>query len=368
MIDRRQFIKSSVKGTAGSYALAHLPGYLKRQPERLDGKLGVALVGLGNYSTTQLAPALKEAKHCYLAGIVTGTPEKAEKWSKEYDISQSNIYSYENYDEIANNDSIDIIYVVLPNSMHAEYTIRALEAGKHVICEKPMALTAVEARAMLSAAQKAQRKLAVGYRLHYDPFTQEVMRLGQNEAFGRINYMECSVGYSYTPQEDSWTLKKSMGGGSLYNLGVYPIQGARYTKGSEPRYVTAQASIQRKNIFKEVSENFTWQLEWADGSLCNSYSGSTARIDRLWAGCTKGFIELSPAYYYSGLEGRSSEGSMTFEQVWQQQLQMDDFAYCIKHHLPSRVDGMQGLYDALIIDAIHKSIDLKGERVKIESI
>ena len=368
MINRRQFVERSVKAAAVSLTSVHLPRYLNKQTKRQDEKLGVALVGLGHYSTTQLAPALKECTQCYLAGIVTGTPEKAEKWSQEHHIPASNIYNYQNYDEIANNDAIDIIYVVLPNSMHAEYSIRALEAGKHVICEKPMALTAVEAREMLSAAQKSKRKLAVGYRLHYDPYTQEIMRLGQNEAFGPINYMECSVGYSYTPQEDSWTLKKSMGGGSLYNLGVYPIQGARYTKGSEPRYVTAQATIQRKNIFKEVYENFTWQLEWADGSLCNSYSGSTARIDRLWAGCTKGFIELAPAYFYSGLKGQSTAGPMTFEPVWQQQLQMDDFAYCIKNHLPSRVDGIQGLYDALIIDAIHQSIDLKGERVKIESI
>lgn len=368
MINRRQFLDRSVKGVAGSLVLAHLPGYLRKQAKRQDEKLGVALVGLGNYSTTQLGPALKEASHCYLAGIVTGTPEKANKWAKEYNLSESNIYSYDDYDDIADNDAIDIIYVVLPNSMHAEYSIRALEAGKHVICEKPMAMTAMEARQMLSAAQKARKKLAVGYRLHYDPFNREAMRLGQNEVFGRINYMECSLGYSYEPQVGSWKLKKSMGGGSLYNLGVYPIQGARYTKGSEPSFVTAQATTQRKQFFREIPENFTWQLEWNDGAICNSYSGPTAYIDRLWAGCTNGFIELYPAYNYTGQKGHSTEGEMTFEHVWQQQLQMDDFAYCIKNHLPSRVDGIQGLYDALIIDAIHLSIDQNGERVKIESI
>jgi glucose-fructose oxidoreductase len=327
-------------------------------------RLGVALVGLGNYSTTMLSRALTETKLCYLAGIVTGTPSKATEWSKKYNIPEKNIYNYSNYNDIANNDDIDIVYVVLPNSMHAEFSIRALEAGKHVICEKPMALTAEEAMKMIEAARKAKKKLSIGYRMHYDNFFKEAKRLGQSEAFGPVNYMECALGYSFAPEPDSWKVKRAMGGGSLYNLGVYPIQSARHTKGKEPVYVTAQATTKRKEIFKEIDEIFTWQLEWADGTLCNSYAGPVAQIDRLFAGCTNGFIELNPCTPYTGQAGRASNGELKFEHVFQQKLQIEDFARCVMENGESIVKGEDGWRDMLIIDAIHRSIK-SGKKEKI---
>src|SRR5688572_7613309 len=121
--------------------------------EKADGKLGIALVGLGSYATGQLAPALQQTKDCYLAGIVTGTPAKAEKWKSQYNLADKNIYNYQNFDRIKDNPDIDVIYVVLPNSMHAEYVIRAAKAGKHVICEKPMAVTVEDCDEMIAACK-----------------------------------------------------------------------------------------------------------------------------------------------------------------------------------------------------------------------
>ena len=363
--NRRKFIKDASK-IAGATALISPFSLLSSTScaSAAQRKLGVALVGLGSYSSSMLGPALKETTNCYLSGLVTGTPAKAESWSKEYNVKQKNVYSYDNYDEIANNDEIDIIYVVLPNSMHAEYTIRALEAGKHVICEKPMALTAEEGQAMMDAAKKANRKLAIGYRLHYDPYFIEVKRLTQGEEYGPVNYMEAGLGYSYTPQQGSWKLKKSMGGGSLYNLGVYPIQGARHAKGSEPLYVTATAKTKRTDIFKEIDEMFTWQLEWADGTLCSGYTGPNARLDRLYVGCTDGWVNHEPAYGYSGQGVTTSQGVLDYPQVFQQKLQIDDFARCVLEDQESIVKGEDGWRDMLVIDAIHEAIKT-GERVKI---
>ena len=359
---RRQFLKDAGKISATSIILRSLP-FISccAQSKR---KLGVALIGLGNYSTTVLAKALTEADRCSLAGIVTGTPAKAEEWSAKYNIPKKNIYNYTNFDDIANNKDIDIVYVVLPNSMHAEYSIRGLKAGKHVICEKPMAMNAEEAMQMIEAAKKANRKLSIGYRMHYDNYFKEAKKLGQGEAFGPINYMECALGYSFTPQADSWKVKKDMGGGSLYNLGVYPIQSARHIKGQEPVYVTAQGTIKRKDIFKEVDETFTWQLEWADGTLCNSYAGPVAKIDRMFAGCTNGFIELDPCTPYTGQAGSTSNGELKFEHVFQQKLQVDDFARCVVENKESIVKGEDGWRDMLILDAIHKSIK-SGKKEKI---
>lgn len=359
---RRKFLKDAGTISAASIILPSLP-FLSCSAQGKK-KLGVALVGLGNYSTTMLARALTETNLCYLAGIVTGTPSKAEEWSKKYNIPQKNIYDYNNYDDIASNNDIDIVYVVLPNSMHAEYSIRALQGGKHVICEKPMAMNAAEAMRMIDTAKKVNRKLSIGYRMHYDNYFKEAKKLGQSEAFGAINYMECALGYSFTPDVNTWKVKKDMGGGSLYNLGVYPIQSARHTKGKEPVYVTAQATTKRKEIFKEVDEIFTWQLEWSDGTLCSSYAGPVASIDRLFAGCTNGFIELNPCTPYTGQAGKTSKGVLAFEHVFQQKLQIDDFSNCIMENKESIVKGEDGWHDMLIIDAIHKSIK-SGKKEKI---
>ncbi len=360
---RRKFLKNSglIAGTMLTLPSA-AAGF-----NPVQDRLGVALVGLGSYSTGQLGPALKETNNCYLAGVVTGTPEKASKWTQEYNLKPQNIYNYDNYDEIADNPDIDIIYVVLPNSMHAEFSIRALEAGKHVICEKPMSMNEEEGRQMIAAAKKANRKLAIGYRMHYDPYFIEAKRLGQQEVFGTVNYMECALGYSSTPRAGSWKTKKAMGGGALYNLGVYPIQSARHTKGQEPVYVTAQATTKRKQLYPEVDEIVTWQLEFADGTLCNCYSGDAGWLDQLFAACTDGFIELNPATAYTGQVGKSTNGNMDFPQVFQQKLQIEDFARCVLEDEESIVNGEDGLADVLIIDAIHESLKT-GKRAPIRTV
>jgi len=150
-ISRRKIIKSL---TLGGAAVLYSPHTLLSAVLPAKERLGVALVGLGYYSTDLLAPALQQTKECYLAGIVTGTPSKAESWKKQYNIPDKNIYNYQNFDTIANNPDIDVVYVVLPPSMHREYVIRAANAGKHVWCEKPMAMTVQECQEMIDACKK----------------------------------------------------------------------------------------------------------------------------------------------------------------------------------------------------------------------
>ena len=157
---------------------------------RREGKLGVALVGLGGYAAGQLAPALQQTEHCYLAGIVTGTPSKIPEWQKKYGIPDKNVYNYDNFDSIGSNEDIDIVYVVLPNGLHAEYSIRAAQAGKHVICEKPMAITVQDCTAMMDACRKAGKMLSIGYRLHFEPYNLEMVRLGTQKVYGPIREME----------------------------------------------------------------------------------------------------------------------------------------------------------------------------------
>lgn len=195
-ITRRKFITDTGLATLAlpvlsSFTNCSNPSEEKSQNhimnQKKEGKLGIALVGLGNYSNGQLAPALQETEHCYLAGIVTGTPSKIDRWKSKYSIPDANVYNYQNFDSIKDNTNIDIVYVVLPNSMHAEYVIRAAQAGKHVICEKPMALNVKECDDMIAACKKAGKMLSIGYRLHFEPFNLEMARLGTKKNFMAVS-------------------------------------------------------------------------------------------------------------------------------------------------------------------------------------
>src|SRR6056297_2588329 len=187
-IDRRSFNKKLATGLIGSVFLSNSALALSFNRKN-QNKLGVALVGLGGYSKGQLAPALLDTEYCYLAGIVTGTPSKEKEWMDKYNIPKQNVYNYENFDDIANNDAIDIVYVVLPNSMHADFSIRAARAGKHVICEKPMAISVEECDAIIEACKKAGVKLSVGYRMQSDPYTKEVKKYVAEKTFGDVKFV-----------------------------------------------------------------------------------------------------------------------------------------------------------------------------------
>lgn len=360
-ISRRQFINASAR-TAGAVALgAILPsGLIARSSE---DKLGIALVGLGNYSNVILAPALQETQEVALKGIVTGTPSKAEEWSEKYAIPEANIYDYENFDSISENDEIDIVYIVLPNSMHAPFAIRALEAGKHVIVEKPMATSEANARAMIATAERMGKFLSVGYRLHFDPWHLEVMKYGKEKTFGEISFIETSLGFRYSFPQDSWKMQKAMGGGPFFNLATYPVQAARYIKQQEPIAVTAQAFTQNP-VYTEVDETITWVLEFEDGCVAKSMASAAGYLDRAYAAAENGWFEIQPSFNYGGQTGRTSEGPMEFEPTPMAALQIDDFARCIRENRQSKISGYEGLKDVIIMDAILEAART-GKRVEI---
>lgn len=358
---RRDFIRT---GSIGLGALAMAPALQSfARPEKK--KLGIALVGLGSYSTGQLGPALRHTKECYLAGIVTGTPSKAVAWSKKYNIPQKNIYNYQNFDEIAKNPDIDIIYVVLPVFMHKEYTIKAAQAGKHVICEKPMALNAGECEEMIAACKKANRLLSIGYRLHFEPHNMEVMRLGQKHILGNIKHIDTGNGFTYNGDPNAWRLKKALaGGGGLMDMGVYCIQGARYTIGEEPVAVKATQEKLRPDFFKEVDETVFWELEFPNKLVTTGKSSYNNDWSYLKAEAENGNFELGPAYGYNAIDGSINGSPMKFPQIIQQAAQMDDFAKCVTLNKQSRVAGEEGLKDMKVVDAIYRSLESgKWERI-----
>jgi len=331
-------------------------------------KLGIALVGLGKYSEEELAPALEKTQNCRLAGIVTGTPEKAEKWKKKYDIPDKNVYDYKTFDQIAKNPDIDIVYVVLPNSMHAEYTIRAAQAGKHVICEKPMAMNPEECQRMIDACKKADRQLSIGYRLHFEPHNQEMMRLGQKEVFGKVNHITAEDA-QVQDAKNLWRLGKGIGGGGpLRDVGIYCIQGCIYTKGQIPIAVSAKLHpVTDPEKFSNVEEGMDFQLFFADGTVANCKTSFNDKYNKLRAEAAKGWFELEPAFGYSGLSGKTSQGKMDIENVPQQARQMDAFANCILTDTPTTVPGELGMRDIQLIQAIFEAAKT-GQKVSTKHV
>ena len=367
-LSRRSFLQKTGMGIGASAVAASLPFINAGNGERNDAgkKLNIALCGLGNYAGI-LAEGLEVSEYCRLAGIVTGTPSKAVTWKKKYNIPDKNIYNYQNFDTIVNNKDIDLVYVVLPNSMHKEFTIRAAGAGKHVITEKPMAISAKDCEEMIAACNKAGVQLAIGYRLHYEPYNLEMKRLGQEKVFGQVRVIESSLGYKST-DPTQWRHKKALsGGGPLMNLGVYCIQSSRYTLGEDPVSVTAQfGPVINKEIFSEIEASITWQLQFPAGALCNSTSSYTCSIDRFFASAAEGTFELSPGISYGPFKGRTSKGELEFPAINQQAAQMDGIGKLIlqKKLLPSHITGEEGMKDVKIMQAIYEAANT-GKKISL---
>jgi predicted dehydrogenase len=329
-----------------------------QEPERKQ--LGVALLGLGDYATNQLGPALKETRLARLAGIVTGSPEKIPRWQKEYGIPDQNVYNYENFGSIAENKDIDIVYVVTPTGLHAEFSIRAARAGKHVICEKPMAPTVEDCTRMIDAAKAAGVTLQIGYRLHWDPYHLKLMEVVNQEIYGKwksISTENGGVMKTFTGL-NKWRIGKQLGvAGALYDLGVYNVQALLYSAGETPVSVTASHSTERKEIFQEVPETYEWTLEFSGGRKGTGMTSYGRRGNHLRVEVEKGLVEIAPAYGYRGQQGKTPAGPMNFPQLNQQALQIDGQVEAILRKIPSRVPGEMGRRDIQVIRGIMEAAE-----------
>jgi len=361
---RRKVIKTIAVGAAG---ILFSPNPLLACTRKKKDKLGIALVGLGYYSTDLLAPALQQTKNCYLAGIVTGTPAKAEAWQKKYNIPDKNIFNYQSFEQLANNDDIDVVYVVLPPSMHKEYVIRGTNAGKHVFCEKPMAITADECQAMIDACKSVKKKLAIGYRLQHEPNTQAYRKIIKDQSLGKVKALSCAAGYTEN-RTNHWKQKKEMGGGVMYDMGVYPIQGVRMGIGTEPiAVVSAKTSTNRPEIYKDgLDEIATATLEFPGGVMGDIKTSFAENINFLNITCERGEINMAPYQQYAGVKGASPLGQINFPYAvpWQQAKQMDDDCLSIMNNQLMLVPGEEGQRDIRIVEAVYLAAK-SGQRVKL---
>jgi len=358
-VSRRGFLKAAGAGLAVSPLAARTAAQL-RVPDPPGPKLGWAVVGLGSLAINQIMPAFAKCERSKLVAFVSGHRDKAEKLAARYGVATKNIYNYENYDAIKDNPEIDVVYVVLPNGMHAEYTIRALKAGKHVLCEKPMANTAADCEQMVEAGRTAGRKLMIAYRLHYEPFNNALIKVVRDQEFGKLRVVLADAGFPIG-DPTQWRLNKKMaGGGSMMDIGIYALNAARYLTGEEPVEVHAMMDTTPNDPrFKEVEENITFQLRFPSGVLANCTSSYGVPLNRFRVVGTSGWAELEPALTYDGLKMRAGTWTKIEERIQPVinhfAAEMDHLVDCIRNDKQPLTPGEEGLKDMRLIEAIYKS-------------
>jgi predicted dehydrogenase len=341
-------------------------------PEPVPRKVGYAVVGLGVLAVEEVLPAFRQCRLCEPVALISGHPEKARRLAEVYGIDAGSVYDYESYDRLAEDDRVEVIYIILPNSMHAEYTVRGLEAGKHVLCEKPMAVTAQECERMIAAADQAKRKLMIAYRLHYEPFNRKVMELCKQKAHGELKTFSSS--FSIGVSAPNIRLSEALGGGPVGDIGTYCINAARYITGEEPVEVSAWEQRPADDPrFREVPESVAFVLRFPSGVLAHcscSFGASGGEFSEYTVQCTEGVIRMGPAYVYSGLKLKvvtgDGETELKLPAVNHFAAEMDHFAECVLKNKEPRTPGQEGLADVRVIGAIAESartgrpVSLKG--------
>ncbi len=329
--------------------------------------LKVAIMGLGSYGT-RVAEAMKDCTRAKLVGVISGTPSKIKDWQVKYNIPESNCYNYENFDAIKDNPNIDAVYIITPNALHRDQVIRVAKAGKQVICEKPMAINAADGELMIEACAKAKVKLLVGYRMHFEPKTLEIIRMRNAGELGKIKFFQGLCGFTIG-NPDQWRLdKKLSGGGSMMDIGIYAINGSRYMIGEEPIWVTATETKTNPAKFKEgIDETIQFQFGFPSGAVASCLSTyNMDNLDRFFLDGDKGYAELQPSTGYGPIKGRTNKGELLQPHIAHQTVQMDEMARIIfddkKPIVP--IDGQEALKDLKIIDAIYLAIKT-GKKVSL---
>jgi predicted dehydrogenase len=353
-LTRRDFAKLGTLTLAARFA-----PLLHAQPSAK--KTGYAVIGLGRIAG-HFMPGARNTTNSQITALVSGHRDKADRIAAEYGIPSSSIYNYENFDEIAHNPAVDAVYVALPNSMHAEYTIRAAKAGKHVLCEKPMSTNVAQAEAMIAACKAANVKLMIAYRCHYEPTNLRAVKLIRDGALGQVQAIESSFGFNMGPNE--WrTNKKLAGGGPLFDVGIYCLNACRYLTGEEPEHIAAFAStIDHDGRFSEVEENVSWTMKFPSGIVasCNTTYGAPMEGYYRVHGA-KGWLEVDQAFVYEGLRLRADFSGTQLDEPnpardpSQFQAEAEHFSHCVQNNLEPQSPGEEGLRDMKLITEIYRS-------------
>jgi predicted dehydrogenase len=380
MTTRREFLAPA----AGATLLAHTANAADKpalappdkQPPKLEvpsppsRTVGFAIVGLGELALSQILPAFAESTYARPVALVSGHRDKARKVAARYGIGENAIYDYATYDQLSQNKDVDAVYIVLPNSMHADFTVRGFRAGKHVLCEKPMAVSVAEAERMIGAGKDARKKLMIAYRLHYEPFNAKVIELAKSAAFGPVKSFISSNAQNV--QAPNIRLSAQLGGGPVGDVGVYSINAARYVIREEPNLVTAIAYRSANDPrFREVPESVTFTLQFPSGAIAHCDCGFASAVNRFYRVSYKDtLIAMDRAFGYSGQSLRivtnEAKNELQIDPLNHFAAEMDHFARAIIDDTAPLTPGEEGLADMRVIAAIDEAIRT-GKPVKVKA-
>ena len=346
-------------------------------PQPPDQRVGYAIVGLGHLSLDELLPAFGECRKSKLVALVSGNPQKLQKVAQQYGVKPQNCYNYQTYDQLKDNPEVQVIYIVLPNGMHAEYTIRGAQAGKHILCEKPMANTSAECQEMIEACNKAGRKLMVAYRIQYEPHNRYVRELVRKKQYGAVKLLDMHNA-QVEANPEHWRHKKALaGGGALPDIGLYCLNTARFILGEEPTEVSAyQYSTPGNPLFREVEEMVTWQMRFPSGVIASCATQYYAHESRWYRVLNeRGWLNMENAFAYEGLQLEQSYAIGQAEHTDNTSLpernqfatEMDHFSDCVQQNKQPFTPGEEGLQDHRIMEAIYQSAQ-EGKSIKLPLI
>ena len=375
---RREFTRLGALGLAAQ----QVPGAARVLAQAgEDRRVGYAVIGLGRIAGHFLEGA-KNSQRSKVTALVSGHRDKAEKIAAQYGVPRDSIYSYEDFDKIAANKAVDAVYVALPNSMHMEYTVRAAKAGKHVLCEKPMEISAARCQQMIDACKAAKVKLMIAYRLHFEPVTLKALDIVRSGRIGKLQAMEAANGFNIKFGE--WRYTKALGGGgSLFDVGIYCLNAFRMFAGEEPFGFQGQvATIDHDERFKEVEENVSWLMRFPSGALAagaSTYGADMPGFYRLHG--AYGWLQVG-TYTYQGqhLQGRYAEEpnrdakKIDVDETGQEKdpmqfvREMDHFSECILRDRTPKTPGEEGLADIRCIEAIYKTAGESGGRTAAPAV
>ena len=381
-LDRRSFLAAAgLLPLAANSALAAspvaqgqpLPGGV-HLPEPAGHRMRYAVVGLGTFAVGQMLPAMVASSRSRVTAFVSGNPQKARDLGARYGVQR--FYDYAGFDKIAQDNEIDCVYIALPVGLHAEYTIRALKAGKHVLCEKPMAVSSAECEAMIAAAKAAGKQLGIAYRVHFEPNNVEAVRLLKAGEIGALRYFSGDAGFVVHPDypPHKWRLTKALGGGgSMFDIGIYALNAALMCVDEAPVSVGAVYSTPAGDPrFQEVEGGVDWRLRFASGiSAQGSSSYTYAYVTRQRMFGTEGAITMDPASEYANIAMNMQRGTQppqilrAGDPMSQFVAQVDGFSEAVSAGKPHLTPGEMGLRDIRLIEAIYRSADAEGAVVKV---
>lgn len=335
-------------------------------PAPQEGSVGFAVMGLGGYAIGKVLPALANGQRCHVAAVVSGNPEKAKKVAAAYGLPEDAIYSYEDFDRIADDDRVEAVYNVLPTGLHMRWTEKSFAAGKHVLCEKPMALSSEECERMIAASEAAGKKLMIGYRCHFEPFNLRAMELMRDGAVGPIKSIETAQQYMMGPTDvsENWRVVRALaGGGPLEDYGLYGLQSALYLSGEMPvavKAVTEQPANDPR--FAEIFSSVTTELRFPSGATAHLYTSYNDAPSRNLARVEgeAGVLLMDPATGYDGQKMTLTRDGVSEDLVpgdpnVQFARMCDHMAAAIRDGSEILTPGEMGLRDTVLIEAIYRS-------------